>query len=91
MREVPCTDHQNARCPDIGKLGALSVARGSNPKFDDLWQAVCEGRNNRRGEPPGLICEIYLMSALHPKATAKADLRERSCLLYPQKRTCAVQ
>src|SRR5262245_66210508 len=31
------------------------------------------------------------MSALHPIATAKADIRKRSCPLYPQKRTCAVQ
>jgi len=31
------------------------------------------------------------MSALPPIATAKADIRKRSCLLYPQKRTCAVQ
>ena len=28
------------------------------------------------------------MSALHPKATAKADLRKTPCLLYPRKRTC---
>ena len=32
-----------------------------------------------------------LMSALPPIATAKADSRKRSCLLYPRKRTCAVQ
>src|SRR5262249_34257954 len=32
-----------------------------------------------------------LMSALPPKATAKADIRKRSCLLYTRKRTCAVQ
>jgi hypothetical protein len=31
------------------------------------------------------------MSALPPIATAKADFRARSCPLYPQKRTCAVQ
>src|SRR5262249_35526453 len=31
------------------------------------------------------------MSALPPKATAKADIRKRSCLLCPRKRTCAVQ
>ena len=31
------------------------------------------------------------MSALHPKATVKADIRNGSCLLYPRKRTCAVQ
>ena len=31
------------------------------------------------------------MSALPPIATAKADFRKRSCLLYPRKRTCAVQ
>src|SRR5262245_20189161 len=31
------------------------------------------------------------MSALHPIATEKADMREWSCLLYPQERTCAVQ
>jgi hypothetical protein len=31
-----------------------------------------------------------LMSALHPIATAKAKFRKRPCLLYPQKRTCAV-
>src|SRR5262249_53280892 len=30
------------------------------------------------------------MSALPPIATAKADSRKRSCLLYPRKRTCAV-
>src|SRR5262252_153713 len=29
------------------------------------------------------------MSALPPIATAKADFRKRSCLLYPRKRTCA--
>ena len=29
------------------------------------------------------------MSALPPIATAKADSRGRSCLLYPRKRTCA--
>src|SRR5262249_22161183 len=31
-----------------------------------------------------------VMSALAPIATMKADFRKRSCLLYPQKRTCAV-
>src|SRR5262249_22071662 len=31
------------------------------------------------------------MSALPPIATAKADIRKRSCLLCPRKRTCAVQ
>jgi hypothetical protein len=31
------------------------------------------------------------MSALLLIATAKADSRKRSCLLYPQERTCAVQ
>jgi hypothetical protein len=31
------------------------------------------------------------MSALRSIATAKADFRARSRLLYPQKRTCAVQ
>jgi hypothetical protein len=31
------------------------------------------------------------MSALHPKATVKADIRNRACLLYPRKRTCAAQ
>jgi hypothetical protein len=31
------------------------------------------------------------MSALLPIATAKADSREKSCLLYPQERTCAAQ
>jgi hypothetical protein len=31
------------------------------------------------------------MSALHPIATAKANIRTRSCPLYPQKQTCAVQ
>jgi len=31
------------------------------------------------------------MSALPPIATAKADIRERPCLLYPQERTCAAQ
>src|SRR5262245_7456018 len=30
------------------------------------------------------------MSALPPIATANADSRKGSCLLYPQKRTCAV-
>ena len=30
------------------------------------------------------------MSALHPIATAKADFRKTSCLLYPRKRTCTV-
>src|SRR5262249_28135788 len=31
-----------------------------------------------------------LMSALPPIATAKADFPQKSCLLYPQERTCAV-
>jgi len=31
-----------------------------------------------------------VMSALHPIATTKAKFRKRPCLLYPQKRTCAV-
>jgi len=31
------------------------------------------------------------MSALPPIATTKADFRKTSCLLYPQKRTYAVQ
>jgi hypothetical protein len=30
------------------------------------------------------------MSALPPTATAKADMRKWSCLLYPRKRTFAV-
>src|SRR5262245_19264813 len=32
-----------------------------------------------------------VMSALPPIATAKADIRKRSCLLYPRKQTCALQ
>src|SRR5215510_10742662 len=32
-----------------------------------------------------------LMSALPPIATAKADIRKRSCPLYTRKRTCALQ
>src|SRR5262249_62307627 len=32
-----------------------------------------------------------VMSALHAIATAKAKFRKRPCLLYPRKRTCAVQ
>jgi hypothetical protein len=36
-------------------------------------------------------CAVQLvMSALPPIATAKADSRKKSCLLYPRKRTCAV-
>jgi hypothetical protein len=31
------------------------------------------------------------MSALATIATAKADSHNRSCLLYPRKRTCAAQ
>jgi len=31
------------------------------------------------------------MSALHPIATVKADIGNRSCPLYPQERTCAAQ
>ena len=31
------------------------------------------------------------MSALPPIATTKADMRKRSCLLHPRKRTCAAQ
>jgi hypothetical protein len=31
------------------------------------------------------------MSALPPIATAKADMPQWSCLLYPRKRTCAAQ
>ena len=29
------------------------------------------------------------ISTLPPNSTAKADIRERSCLLYPRERTCA--
>src|SRR5262245_50961252 len=37
-------------------------------------------------------CALHqTMSALPPIATAKADSRKGSCLLYPQKRTYAVQ
>jgi hypothetical protein len=32
-----------------------------------------------------------VMSALPPKATAKADIGNRSCRLYPQQRTWALQ
>src|SRR5262249_18650447 len=36
-------------------------------------------------------CAVHQsMSALPPIATAKADFRKSSCLLYPRKRTCAV-
>jgi hypothetical protein len=31
------------------------------------------------------------MSALYPIATAKADMPQWSCPLYPKKQTCAVQ
>ena len=31
------------------------------------------------------------MSALHPIATVKADIRKPPCLLCPRKRTCALQ
>src|SRR5262245_48646843 len=33
----------------------------------------------------------HAMSALPLIATVKADIRKTSCLLYPQKRTCAAQ
>jgi hypothetical protein len=32
-----------------------------------------------------------LMSALHPIATAKADMKFAACPVYPQERTCAAQ
>src|SRR5262245_61463279 len=47
----------------------------------------------------GCVCPLWLksrhevqnaMSALPPIATGKADIRKRSCPLYPRKRTCAV-
>ena len=42
------------------------------------------------GQKP--TCAVHQpMSALPPIATAKADSRKRSCLLYPRKRTCTVQ
>src|SRR5262245_6832331 len=37
------------------------------------------------------ICSAKGHVRFTPIATAKADTRKRSCLLYPQKRTCAAQ
>src|SRR5262245_60355431 len=37
------------------------------------------------------ICAAKVMSALPPRATAKAKFRKRPCPLYPRKQTCAVQ
>jgi hypothetical protein len=57
------------------------------------WQI----RTDRPGSPMSALgqkqtCAAHkLMSALVPKATAKADFRTRPCLLYTQYRTCAVQ
>src|SRR5262245_35978058 len=50
---------------------------------------------NRKGAMSALgqkqTCAAHqLMSALPPIATAKADMRKRSCLLCPSKQTCAV-
>src|SRR5215831_13929830 len=41
--------------------------------------------------PHAPATQRHVMSALPPIATAKADLPQKSCPLYPQKRTCAVQ
>src|SRR5262249_8077483 len=56
------------------------------------------GSNRDAGRPSAMsalgqkqTCALHQpMSALPPIATAKATFRERSCLLYPQKQTCAV-
>jgi hypothetical protein len=44
----------------------------------------------RTGSKPD-ISQCNHHSALSPIATAKADFRAMPCLLYPRKRTCAVQ
>jgi len=37
------------------------------------------------------MCAAKKRCPPHPIATAKADIRKRSCLLYSRKQTCAVQ
>src|SRR5262245_60354088 len=51
--------------------------------------ALC-GVMSALGQKPTYAVQ-NVMSALPPIATAKADIRKRSCPLYPRKRTCAVQ
>src|SRR5262249_5915858 len=54
--------------------------------------AVPSGRAAMSGLGQKQTCASQkAMSALHPIATTKADTRKRSCPLYPQERTCAVQ
>src|SRR5262245_18696316 len=51
------------------------------------WLNFCSSEMHKGGFSP-LFYE-GIMSALPPIATAKADFRKRSCLLYPRKRTFA--
>src|SRR6476620_11462036 len=53
-------------------------------------RTVVEGAMSASGQNKTYAVH-QLISALHPIASAKANFRTRSCLLYPRKRTCAVQ
>src|SRR5262245_32578910 len=69
------------RCDRLSlhSLGAANV--NSEVRLD--WMSAL-------GQKPTYASQ-QVMSALPPIATAKADFRTTSCLLYSQKRTCAVQ
>src|SRR5262245_41544654 len=72
--------------------------RSSNPENDTLpHRTEVVSHHSKIDRPMSALGQKQTfalqeaMSALLPIATAKADFRTMSCLLYPSKRTCAVQ
>src|SRR5215813_11689037 len=63
---------------------------GSNISYELLAIILALVAMSALGQKPTYALQ-QAMSALHPIATAKANFRKGPCLLYPRKRTCAVQ
>jgi hypothetical protein len=64
--------------------------RAASEKWYTTERLLLSSRDVRFGSKAD-ICGATSHVRFTPIATAKADFRTRSCLLYPRKRTCAVQ
>ena len=94
LRDAPCSNHkfpthQTRQLPgDRAQCaGCQCFCRASSHPMTSMTSEFSSAPN----APIPKSRDVCFMSALPRIATAKADSRKRSCLLYPRKRTCAVQ
>jgi hypothetical protein len=69
----------------------IALSLSNHPPVTNAAQFASINASSRSHTSLSKFALQKVMSALQPIATAKADLRKTPCLLYPRKRTCAVQ